>query len=207
VLATEPLVWAPRDYVQMPEIPKHWQVIDVGPGQYPLKRANMVVDRSGDILKPISDSGQATMQTDLNKGLPGIADKQFDYVWCSHVLEHVQDPVACAATLSRIGKSGTIVMPSAIKDGIFNFEEKEHLWHILPNPTTGKPPIFVRMNREFIYPLEDELVKQATSFLYRTGSNHECTAERNLRSWYQRTEQYLDVVYHWKGSLELIVHA
>lgn len=204
-MSTAVLAWAPRDYVKRPEIPDSWIVADVGPGAYPLERANIFIDRDTAILAPLSAEGRETLLCNIENDFPGIPDKTFDYVWCSHVLEHVNDPVACAASLSRIGKSGTIVMPSAIKDGLFFFEEKQHLWHVLPNPVTGQPPIFVRHNRDFVYPLEDEMCQGAMCFLLRTGSNHECTAERYLRSWYQVHEQHLDISYHWTDTLELVV--
>lgn len=202
----ESLAWAPRDYVTLPEIPAHWKVIDVGPGAYPLKRANLCVDRSPEILAPISDAGQATMISDINEGLPGIGTKEFDYAWCSHLLEHVNDPAECCRVLGRIAKAGTIVMPSFYKESLFNFEEKTHQWLVVPNPTTGQPPIFIRHNRHFIAPLESDDVKQAMAMLYRVGSNHDCTIERNLRAWYQVNEAHTDVVYHWRGTCEVIVH-
>lgn len=200
------LPWGPRDYVKLPEFPKNWRVIDVGPGAYPLTRANLHVDRDPQILAPIGLTGKETLVTDINENFPGIADKSFDYAWCSHVLEHVEDPVACAAALTRIARAGTIVMPSTIKDALFNFEEVQHLWHVLPHPS-GLGPIFVRHNRGFVSPLEDDLVKQAMCFLFRTGSNHDCTAERHLRAWYQVNEPMLDVVYHWRDELKLTVIA
>lgn len=200
------LPWAPRDYVALPDMPKHWRVVDVGPGAYPLKRANLCIDRDPEILAPISEQGIATLQDDINKGYQSIPDKSFDYVWCSHVLEHVDDPEACARTLSRIGKSGTIVMPSVYKEALGLFEESTHQWDILPHPS-GHAPIFVRRSRDFVYPLEDELASQALSFLFRTGSNHDCTAEIHLRTWFQYKEKYLDVVYHWTNELKLTVIA
>lgn len=199
------MVWAPRDYVELPPIPDHWNVVDVGPGTYPLKRANVYIDRNPEILAPIAEAGRPVLLCDINEDFPGIPDKSFDYAWCSHLLEHTEDPAACAASLSRIAKSGTIVMPSAIKDGIFNFEEPTHLWHLLMNPTTGKPPIFVRMNPDFIDPLHDLSVKSATCSLYRTGVDHECHFSDDLRMWFKTKERYLDIVYHWTDTLELIV--
>jgi SAM-dependent methyltransferase len=205
MLLTEGEIWAPRDYVELPPIPDHWRVVDVGPGPYPLRRANLFVDRDPEILKPLSEAGGATLVSDINDGFPGIPDKSFDYAWCSHLLEHCDDPSACAASLSRIAKSGTIVVPSAIKDGIFNFEEPTHLWHVLANPTTGKPPIFIRLNPDFIDPLHDLSVKFATCSLYRTGANHECHYAHDLSTWFKAKEQFLDITFHWVGILELIV--
>lgn len=198
---------APRDYIGVANIPKEWKVVDVGPGAYPLKRADVYIDRDPAILGKLDLAGdQSIIVSSLEEGLPEISDKSFDYVWCSHVLEHVEDPAGCAATLSRIAKRGIVIMPSAIKESLFNFEEAEHLWFVLP-PPNGGPPIFVRENPEFIARLKDEDVQKATCFLYRIGTNHDCTVEIYLQKWFQKNEAALDVAYEWEGELKLQVIA
>jgi hypothetical protein len=199
------LAWGPRDYVQTPEIPADWKVVDVGPGEFPFMRANVFIDRDPKVVAPLSDQGKATLVCDINKGFPGIDDKAFDYAFTSHIFEHLNDVRVGAQAISRIAKSGTLVVPSAYKEALFNFEERTHLWDVLPNPTSGDAPIFVRRNRDFIQPLEDELASQALCFLMRTGSNHDCTAEIHLRQWFQLKEKNLDIVFHWKDDLKLIV--
>jgi len=197
--------WGPRDYVELPFIHDQWKVLDVGPGAYPLARADVYLDQDPERLEPLDLEGKETMLGNIEDGVPAIMDQAFDYVWCSHVLEHVENPQKAAATLSRIAKRGTIVMPSAIKEAIFNFEEEEHRWLVLPNPVDGKPPIFVRHNHGYLSKLKDNLVQKATCFLYRTGTHHECTAERALRGWFQTHEKDLDVIFHWTDELQLIV--
>ncbi len=204
-MSTAILEWGPRDYVTLPEMPPTWRVVDVGPGAFPLHRANVFIDRDPEILKPLSEEGKKTLQCDINANFPGVPDKSFDYAWCSHMFEHVDDPMACARSISRIAKAGMLVVPSVYKESLFNFEERTHQWDVLPNPTAGRPPVFVRRSRDFVYPLEDELAAQALCFLMRTGSNHDCTAEIHLRNWFQRTERFMDIVYQWSDNLELIV--
>lgn len=196
--------WGPRDYVKLPTIEPHWKVLDVGPGAFPHPRADVYLDWSEDILAPLKDAGKRTILDSLEEGLPEVGYKAYDYVWCSHVLEHVEDPRKCAATLSRIAKRGTIVMPSAFKETLFNFEEETHKYFVMPHPTEG-PPIFVRYNRGYVSRLRDQLVQKATCFLYRTGTHHDCTAERALRGWFQTHEMNLDVVHHWADQLTLHV--
>lgn len=208
-IGTAPVVddfalWGPRDYVQLPPIKDAWRVLDIGPGRYPLKRANVYLDHNPEILDAL-DVPQDKILGNLMDGLPEIEDKCFDYVWCSHVLEHVEDPANCAATLSRIARAGTIVVPSVFKESLFNFEEDDHRFLIVPNPQSDGPPIFIRYNRPYINRLKDQMVQKATCFLYRTGTHHDCTAERHLRFWFQQTEAALDVVYHWQDRLDIQV--
>lgn len=200
-------VWGPRDYVKLPDIPDHWNVVDVGPGPYPLKRANMYIDRSREILDAIDlQPGQQTRVGSLNDGLPAFADKAFDFAFCSHVLEHCIELQACIDTLNRIAKRGTIVVPSFAKEAMLHFQEREHLWLCHENPTHGGPLIFVEGNHGFMERLRDPLAQQATSFLYQTGSQHDCTAEQFLRAWWQLREPDLDLVAHWdeKHPLKVI---
>lgn len=197
----------PRDYVTLPAIPDHWRVADIGPGAYPLKRANVYIDHSDAILAAIKLEGsQKKVKADFNSGLPGIEGKSFDFVYCSHVLEHMPDPEKAAATLSRIAKSGIVVMPSAWKEALTNFEEREHLWAVLPNPTTGGPPIFVRNNPEQVEAIRNTDVQKILSHSFRTGPNNRVTDDgRVLRKWWCNTEPMLDVVYHWENELKLQV--
>lgn len=198
--------WGPRDYVKIDVKPGE-KMVDIGPGRYEHPRANLYIDCDVFNVERLRKEGKNAILSDLDEGLPEIADKEFDYVWCSHVFEHAAPDQLekWAATLSRIAKRGTIVLPSAYKDSLFNFEEDEHRWSVLPNPTNGAAPIFVELNSGYIARLKDQTVQKAMCFLYRTGTQHDCTAERYLRAWYQQFEPSLDVVYHWEGSLELII--
>ncbi|MVT08100.1 class I SAM-dependent methyltransferase [Chitinophaga tropicalis] len=108
------------------------RVLEVGGGHNPHPRANVVVDkyvddnthRSGDI-KVFKN------QTFLNadgEHLP-FADKEFDYVICNHVLEHVEDPVAFLNEQFRVAKRGYIETPSLLGEHLF--PKKSHKWVLL----------------------------------------------------------------------------
>lgn len=60
-----------------------------------------------------------------------FADKSFDYIDRSHVLEHVDDPARACAEIMRVGKAGYIETPTAMKDALFGWaEEIGHRWHV-----------------------------------------------------------------------------
>src|SRR5262245_34896011 len=194
---------APRDYAQPPyAIPDDWRVLEIGPGHFPLPRADVYADISRAHLDAIQlRPNQQAVEVDLMKGLP-FKDKEFDYVFCSHVLEHVDNPIQCVTELSRIGKRGTIVMPSAIKDGLFNFEESTHLWLVLEHPGSGMP-IFIFRNGQF-RGLIDEDVQKISCHLYRTGPNR-FDDQQILRNWYRKHEPELDVIHHWVDTCQVQV--
>jgi SAM-dependent methyltransferase len=195
---------APRDYVKLPDIPDDWKVLDIGPGEYPLPRADVYLDYDIDKLTPLSKHGKSTILGDIMTKLERIPDKHFDFVWCSHAMEHLTDPAAAAATISRIGKRGCMVVPSAMKEGLFAHEERGHLWLCLPGPCECSPAVFVRSDPKYIDPLRDPEVQKISGRLWRTGPNRQEEA-RYLRKWFYEKESALDVVVHWEGELKVQV--
>jgi len=197
---------APCEYALPPyEIPADWRVLEVGPGDFPFYRADYVADWNPDKLAPLRNLGKRCYEANLAEGLKQFQDKQFDYVWCSHVLEHVDDPMACAATLSRIAKRGTLVVPSAVKESLFLFEEAEHKWLILPDPQEGKPPLFIRHNDAWVSPLKDVEAQKIACKLFRLGPNRLGEHQRYLRKWFHEHDRDLDIVVHWEGELKIQV--
>lgn len=195
---------APRNYVTPPwKIEESWSVVEVGPGCYPHPRANLYVDIDEATLRRIRlEKWQGILIADLEAGLPTIADKQFDYVWCSHVIEHMEDPAKAVATLCRIAKRGTIVVPSAIKEALYNFAEPTHKWMVLPHPHAG-PPVFVRRNGQYDSIIDSEVQHIMHRFLQSGPNNHQ--DGQYIRNWYRTSEPCLDVVVHFEDKLELVV--
>lgn len=59
-------------------------------------------------------------------------NKSFDFVYCAHVLEHVEDPKTALDEIMRIGKRGYIEVPTKMSDIVFNFTRLKHFhkWYI-----------------------------------------------------------------------------
>ena len=109
------------------------RVLDVGSGDKPHWRADVLLDRypgeehggqrSGASLarvdRPLFDADAAAMP---------FADNAFDYVICSHVLEHVERPDEVIAELARVAKAGYIEVPEAASAKIVDFPS--HLWWV-----------------------------------------------------------------------------
>jgi SAM-dependent methyltransferase len=91
-------------------------VLDVGSGGAPNLRANVLCDRFvGDdtdrLGTPLAyPAGRPFIVGDAQT-LP-FADRAFDFVVCSHVLEHVADPAAVVAELQRVARAGYVETPS-----------------------------------------------------------------------------------------------
>ena len=102
-------------------------VLEIGSGHNPKARSDVLCDkfiaddeqRGGTIVadRPIVEAD--------GQFLP-FADRAFDYVICSHVLEHVEDPAQLIAELERVARRGYIETPSEIGERIYGWQY--HNW-------------------------------------------------------------------------------
>ncbi len=58
-------------------------------------------------------------------------DKEFDYAFCNHVIEHVQDPNKACAEMVRIAKAGILYFPTPEIDILIG--RHDHNWLIFPS--------------------------------------------------------------------------
>ena len=115
-----------REYVRLQRLlkigSKEW-VLDVGSGSNPFPRANVLCDRHPE---PTVHRHWTSLITDRPTVIADVtrlpfADRAFDVVVCSHVLEHVDDPAAAIEELQRVGRRGYIECPSASWEKVAGF--------------------------------------------------------------------------------------
>ena len=113
-------------------LPRPW-IVDVGGGNDPLSFSNIIVDkypgetihrrlrkivRDGQNLSmPLVIGNRRFIEADV-EALPFL-DKSIDYIYCSHVLEHVEHPLTALSELNRVGISGTVVLPHIRQEVLF----------------------------------------------------------------------------------------
>lgn len=114
-----------------PRPPARGLVLEVGGGQSPHPRADVVVD------KYVVDSFERAAETPLDLSKPlvvadghrlPLADSSFDYAVAQHVLEHATDPEAFAGELSRVAGAGFVQVPSRLSELTFGWPY--HPWLI-----------------------------------------------------------------------------
>ena len=108
-------------------------VLDVGSGDKPHWRADVLLDRYVGEEHGGQRSGRSAVRIDrplfdADAAAMPFADGVFDYVICSHVLEHVERPDAVIAEMVRVGKAGYIEVPEAASAKIVDFPS--HLWWV-----------------------------------------------------------------------------
>jgi SAM-dependent methyltransferase len=114
-----------------PQPPSTGLVLDIGAGQSPHPRADVMVEKY-----PVDDferPGEAGLS--LAKPLVvadgahlPFADSAFAYVIASHVLEHAPDPVRFASEMARVAPAGFVQVPSRESELIYGWPY--HPWLI-----------------------------------------------------------------------------
>ena len=113
---------------------KYKTILDVGCGQNPLPQATHYCDaypdknvsRGADLNTKVIGKKEFKI-ANLDEGLP-YKDKEFDWVHCDNVLEHVKDPIKCCKELMRVSKAGYICCPTNIWEVLFR--RGYHKWTV-----------------------------------------------------------------------------
>jgi len=109
------------------------RVLDIGSGGDPFPYASCLVDRFLESTPhrdgEIQQNGKPLVSADIHH-LP-FGDKSFDFVYCVHILEHVDDPVQACAEIMRVGKRGYLETPTMGEDILFAWAHERHKWHVV----------------------------------------------------------------------------
>ena len=103
-------------------IKRHDRVLEVGPGNRPTFRADVLVEKFlGDDTHRRGGLRIFPHQQLVNAAAEALpfADKEFDYVICNQVLEHSDDPAQFLREVTRVGKAGYIETPSLLGEWLF----------------------------------------------------------------------------------------
>jgi ubiquinone/menaquinone biosynthesis C-methylase UbiE len=101
------------------------KVLDMGSGHIPFPLATHLADitlhdhhygRAGTPFKHVA--GKPVFECDIER--TPFEDKAFDFVYCSHVLEHARNPERACRELMRIARRGYIETPTKAKDIFLN---------------------------------------------------------------------------------------
>lgn len=106
------------------------RVLEIGPGGGPHPRSDILLERKFDNLEEAKAQRGYTSELQTNKrivyydgGIFPFQDKEFDYVICSHVLEHISDIEGFLKEMFRVANKGYIEYPLIYYDYIYNIPE------------------------------------------------------------------------------------
>jgi hypothetical protein len=115
-------------------VPQTGRVLDIASGHNPFSHATILSDRylekTQHRREEIIIDGRPFLLLDIHN-LP-FADKSIDYIYCSHVIEHVNDPLSACFEMMRVSKAGYIEAPTLAKDMLFSWaKDMGHQWHLV----------------------------------------------------------------------------
>jgi SAM-dependent methyltransferase len=109
------------------------RVLDIGNGGYPFPYATVVADRflekSPSRYEQLATGNKPFVLADIHD--LAFRDQAFDFVYCSHVVEVVENPLRACKEIMRVGKRGYIETPTLGKDALFAWAKNLQKWHVV----------------------------------------------------------------------------
>lgn len=167
------------------------KVLDIGSGGEPFPEANFLIDRypgkTQHRYNKLITNNLPFTQGSVEQ-LP-YKNKTFDFVYCAHVLEHVDNPSHALNEIQRIGKRGYIEVPTKMSDIVFNFAKLKHFhkWHI---SVVGNTLIFI----EYI---ENERRDTGSQELFYIAHS---LLPNSIKSMYRNNKDLFTNMFLWNGS-------
>jgi uncharacterized protein YbaR (Trm112 family)/SAM-dependent methyltransferase len=173
-----------------PRPPAEGLVLEIGGGQAPDPRADVVIDKY--VVDSFERAGEAGVSVEKplvvadGEALP-FADGAFAYSIASHVLEHATDPERFASELGRVSAAGFVQVPSRVSELTFGWPY--HPWLI-----------DLEGDRLAFEPKGDARAPCGGFF-------HDRYARSPLmRLWWQAHRSDWHHSVHWRGELPVRVH-
>ena len=170
------------------------RVLDIGSGGDPFPEATVLADRYLEPTVHRADrfrrDGKPVVICDI-AALP-FRERAFDYVVCSHVLEHVADPIAACGELQRCAGAGFIETPSRMKDMLFAWADGRHRWHVV---AIARRLVFFEYSRR-----ELEGVRSPVWRDLILGPVY-----HPLQTVFSRNEDLFNVLFEWKTGFDVTV--
>ena len=177
------------------EIPPGAIVVDVGADNHPFPKATILCDYHFDIAlqhrSPNARNECPLVVCDVT-ALP-FREKSVDFICCSHVLEHVDDPLAACSELQRVAKAGYIETPNFMKDVLFSWAYGMHRWHTV-----------AINNALYFFEYTERQAKGIQSSIWRDmilGSTY-----HPMQDVFDDNQDLFNTMFSWKDSFICVVH-
>jgi hypothetical protein len=165
-------------------LPPEAKVLEIGPGYIPFPRATTFVDFAP---KPELARHGKVVTCDLAVARLPFAAKQFDFVYCRHVLEDMYSPFLLCAEMARVAHAGYIETPSPIAE--------------LCRGVDGSAPVYrgYHHHRYFVWSRDNELCFLAKYPLIEHMAGNDALLVELLR----RGAAYWNTYHAWSGHLRV----
>ena len=109
------------------------KALDIGSGGEPFPYATFLLERHLNPTKhrycDVVTNGKPLIIADI-QNLP-FSDNCIDFIYCSHVLEHIDCPIQACEEIMRVGRRGYIETPTFGKDALFSWARNMHKWYLI----------------------------------------------------------------------------
>ena len=177
------------------DIPLGSVVLDIGSGAYPFPLATILTDRfletSYHRSEEIVLDERPFLLSDISH-LP-FADRTIDFVYCSHILEHIDDPLQACSEIVRVGKRGYIETPTLGKDMLFSWAKGMHKWHVM---CIANKLIFFEYSKRQLGGVQSDAWRKAIFAPYH----------HPMQDLYYNNPDMFNVMFSWDHGFECIVY-
>lgn len=227
-----------HNYLNIPSVNKEYEIaqrrinfaknlVDIGCGINPHPNAKVGVDG---FIEPIHrGTGYFIEKEKLEKeknikfieanveNLP-FKDKEFDFSYSHHMIEHVENPREACKEIMRISEAGVIICPSIFAE--YAFGRPYHLWFVMKK---GNTLIFIKKSQEENQPFGDfpKPNKNKDGYIFDEKTNpfdillddgswykgkEKMPRLANLiqKYWHSRSE-ITEVILNWENSFNVLV--
>jgi SAM-dependent methyltransferase len=187
--------WSFQNEVMEWNIAPNDLVLDIGAGGWPFKRANHLADKFPDKtthrVETMVRDERPFFEVDLESLFFG--DQAYDFVFCSHVLEHLDKPGQAMRELMRVGRRGYIEVPTRLSDAMFNFTRlpNHHRWHGM---VLGDTLVLVEWN-------DWERRDLGNHFFDALHSPY----KNAFQDFFERNRDLFFASYHWHDSIKFLI--
>jgi len=194
---TEPLnTWTFQNERMAFDIQPGDKVLDLGSGGWPFKRATHLADmhpgKTSHRMEALQRDHRPFVVIDAER-MPFL-DKEWDFIFCSHVLEHLDRPGEACRELMRVSRKGYIEVPTRLSDVMLNFTclKEHHRWHGL---TLGNTLVLIEWTEEERRDMGSNFFFQSLQSRYHNPFQQ--LFEDNWRMFY--------AMLPWEGRFEYLV--
>ncbi len=158
-------------------------VLEIGSGHNPKTRSDILCDKfiNDDLQRGGSIVADRPFVEADGQYLP-FADASFSYIICSHILEHVEDPVLLIRELTRVASAGYIETPSEIAERLYGWPYHNWMVNLVNNRLV----------------IQKKAVKSQFGQLFHALVAH----DKNFARFHVTHHKLLLVQYEWTGKVD-----